>query len=423
MAIALLPLAISAFIGFHFLNSGVIHSYRDVSQRLHAQIAPLQILRLEVHEAIVPVDEFLEDGDPAHQAAYRTTRNNVEDHFARLLKNMDGDPNVKSLLSRARADWSDADKHAMEILNSFEKRGTPQITSAILRFHSEITATVDKLQTGYMQINASVDKDFRKADLYYERTLWIIGISIGVSLCAIIISVTLVSRMLAASVDRLVEGATRIADGDRNHRIEVTIPPELSRVADEFNHMISRIKDTEEALEQLARRDSLTGLPNRREFDEALDEMYACIERHFHTWAVLAIDIDHFKNINDNHGHAAGDAVLKSVSQTMRANLRPYDKLFRTGGEEFTALLPETDESTACYVAERLREAIASNTVEFIDNKISITVSIGIAVAAPGHSMRNVLHTADTALYEAKENGRNQVFAGKPHAKKALVAV
>ncbi len=411
MAVALLPLAASAVLGFYFLNHGVIDSYTDIAYRLHKQIAPIQALRLEMQEALVPVDEFLEDGAATHAAAYRTARSNIESHFADLATSLDTSSNFKSLLVRAREGWTVADKHALEILQAMGERGTPGLTRAVLAFHGEVTSAVDRLQTVYKQIDATLDEDFRVAELYYERTVWVIGIATGVSLLAILFSVTLVSRMLSSSVDRLVEGAAKIAEGDRDHRIEVTVPPELSRVANEFNLMIGRIRDTEEALERLARRDTLTGLPNRLEFDEALAEMQARIERHGVSWGVLTVDIDYFKSVNDTYGHAAGDEVLKAVSQAMASRLRPYDKLFRTGGEEFTILMPETDLDGALRVAERLRETVEALVVKCRNDDISVTISGGIAMATRNRFVSDVLNLADTALYQAKSNGRNQIVS------------
>ena len=175
--------------------------------------------------------------------------------------------------------------------------------------------------------------------------------------------------------------------------------------------MIGRIRDTEEALERLARRDTLTGLPNRLEFDEALAEMQARIERHGVSWGVLTVDIDYFKSVNDTYGHAAGDEVLKAVSQAMASRLRPYDKLFRTGGEEFTILMPETDLDGALRVAERLRETVEALVVKCRNDDISVTISGGIAMATRNRFVSDVLNLADTALYQAKSNGRNQIVS------------
>ncbi|MFV0276562.1 MAG: GGDEF domain-containing protein, partial [Parahaliea sp.] len=130
------------------------------------------------------------------------------------------------------------------------------------------------------------------------------------------------------------------------------------------------------------------------------------------------MDIDYFKTINDTHGHAAGDDVLKKVSAIMAQNLRPYDRLFRTGGEEFTALLPNTDEVAACEVAERLRKIIeASTVVTHLDIELHVTLSIGVAVSSRQHDEGSLVEAADAALYRAKSAGRNRyVLSGADDA-------
>jgi diguanylate cyclase (GGDEF)-like protein len=173
--------------------------------------------------------------------------------------------------------------------------------------------------------------------------------------------------------------------------------------------MIVRIHESENALADLARLDGLTKLPNRRAFDQALDEMFATMRRLRIGGALLMLDVDHFKRINDTHGHGAGDDVLQAVARVMSADTRLNDRIFRVGGEEFAVLMLGADETAAATAAERLRQAIAQHPFAVRTDHVPVTVSVGLAVATPETDSATVVEAADAALYRAKRDGRNRV--------------
>lgn len=161
--------------------------------------------------------------------------------------------------------------------------------------------------------------------------------------------------------------------------------------------------------EMLARTDSLTGLLNRRGLEEhALREIERS-RRHGTPLALLAIDLDHFKNINDRYGHETGDTVLCLVASTLAAAMRNYDVAARLGGEEFIALLVNTNGQNAVSTAERLRSAVEALRVSAGGHGLRFTASFGIAVFHSGDTLEGVLRRADQALYAAKLAGRNCV--------------
>ncbi|MBN7796073.1 GGDEF domain-containing protein [Parahaliea mediterranea] len=408
LLLALAPLAVFAALTFQLLDRGVIASYADVSYRMRHQIAPVQLLRLHIQGSVVPVDEYLEDRNPQHANAYRMLRAEIEGEFANLLEALGDDSQIAGLARRSLDDWTEADQAANTLLHTAHPHGDPRLVELLLQYHGRVESAIDKLAAVYRKLDSIVESDYGVASLFYERSLWVLAIAAFVSLLTIIFSVRLISEMLSGSVDRLVEGALKFADGERDHRIEVDVPPELGRVANEFNIMIDRVRASESKLAELARRDPLTGLPNRREFDEALTEMRSRLDRFGERWSILAIDIDHFKAVNDTYGHAAGDQVLKAAATTMQRVLRPYDRLFRTGGEEFTALLPDTGRAGAGEVAERLRSAIERAEIHYRETAIPVTISLGVAVGNREHDDGSLVEAADTALYEAKAGGRNR---------------
>jgi len=172
-------------------------------------------------------------------------------------------------------------------------------------------------------------------------------------------------------------------------------------------------EQAEEQLAELARLDPLTGAANRRSFFEAAEVELARARRHARPQAVVMLDIDHFKSVNDSHGHLTGDELLRRVAAECRAQLRATDLFARYGGEEFVCLLDGTDAEGAMQTAERMRAAVESGVVLVSEGRrVRATISAGVAVADPGEPLTAVLARADRALYASKEAGRNRVTAG-----------
>ena len=177
----------------------------------------------------------------------------------------------------------------------------------------------------------------------------------------------------------------------------------------------SRTKQLEEAnarLQQMSATDALTGLYNRRQFDESLDRQYELARRESTELSVLVIDLDHFKSLNDTYGHPAGDEVLRQTAARLRKALkRTSDRAYRYGGEEFVVLLPDSGTSAARIVAKQIWTAMRGETMNIEGNAIRVTVSIGIATEKPGAEGDAVrlFRRADEQLYRAKSEGRDRI--------------
>jgi two-component system, cell cycle response regulator len=175
---------------------------------------------------------------------------------------------------------------------------------------------------------------------------------------------------------------------------------------------ISERKAAEDELRRLATTDPLTSVANRREFMEAAERELARVRRYGRPLALLMLDVDHFKSINDAYGHAAGDDVLVTLAAETRECLRECDVIGRLGGEEFAVILPETPLVEALEVAERLRRRLQGLSIRCGPHNINFTVSIGVgACAASDMSIEAPLTRADHALYTAKREGRNRVIS------------
>ncbi|MEA1935727.1 MAG: diguanylate cyclase [Thermodesulfobacteriota bacterium] len=186
-----------------------------------------------------------------------------------------------------------------------------------------------------------------------------------------------------------------------------------------------RIVDLEKALQESNRKlhemavtDSLTGIFNRRAILERLGDELSRAGREKPPLCLMMLDIDHFKRVNDEHGHAVGDKVLVEVVNRVNSQLRPYDVMGRYGGEEFLLGMPGADPENSRKIAERIRTSICEKPFETDDKKLNVSISLGVTSIVPSRDsdtnnlLEAVIKTADDALYKAKETGRNRVVYG-----------
>lgn len=213
------------------------------------------------------------------------------------------------------------------------------------------------------------------------------------------------------------EGWRRRADSARFWGSCLIAPLQAAEDADPATRAYSLIvrdisdhREARERLRQVINCDHLTGLMNRRAFFEAAELEVQRWQRQPRSLALVMVDADHFKSVNDRHGHAAGDAVLRHLAAGMSATFRVMDVVARIGGEEFAVLLPDTTLEGACAVAARLCARIAEHAVEVDGSSIRYTISAGVAVMDDSVTgVGDLLKRADTAMYAAKAKGRNRV--------------
>jgi diguanylate cyclase (GGDEF)-like protein len=414
MSLAVVPLLVSMAVVHFLMSHQALGAFDDVAARYRDERAPLNDLRIELWEAQAPVSAYLEDRQPTEPALYRERRVAVESGFARLQTVFASDRAMSALLARAQDDWSAADRIAAGLLAHPSAPGDSGDAALESELDARITAAADKLRAICTQLDRAIEADHSAAERATERALWVSVIAAVLSLLMVVLGVTVISRIMLRNVHRLVEGARRFAEGDRSHRIEIGVPPELREVATEFNRMIGKIDEAEELLAAQARHDPLTGLENRRAFDEAIDASLARMRRVGEQFFVAAIDVDHFKKVNDTYGHGAGDDVLRSIGETLRSTIREVDRAFRIGGEEFVVLLTDCDAKGAFTAAERLRAKIAATGIPTAGTELRVSASFGLAEATPTGSVAELLRTADTALYAAKAGGRNRIEVAQP---------
>ncbi|MEN3111585.1 diguanylate cyclase [Uliginosibacterium paludis] len=220
------------------------------------------------------------------------------------------------------------------------------------------------------------------------------------------------SQVLAGAEIVKEECVIRKATGEVVHRIvnkRRSLYFDGTPVVIGIDHDITRWRVAEHALQLLAQEDPLTGIANRRHFQVLAQSLLEHLSRYPDALSLVLIDLDHFKLVNDRYGHHAGDQVLVRTTERLRQTLRRPDIPGRWGGEEFIVLLPHTGAEDALQVAERLRLALAEAPLHCDAGVISVTLSAGVTLHRPGESLDSLIARADTALYAAKESGRNRV--------------
>lgn len=196
------------------------------------------------------------------------------------------------------------------------------------------------------------------------------------------------------------------------HAVEYGVISEAALLALALAYQMRLHQQASVRAEQLSRIDPLTGLYNRRGFFELAEPIWSTSERRQRPLILIMLDIDHFKKINDEYGHAAGDIVLTEIADILAKACRTGDVLARWGGEEFILLLPETDFEQALAFAERVRQLIEAQRIRVTQDTISVTASFGLTGRDQHVCLEDMIHAADDRLYHAKQNGRNRVSAG-----------
>ncbi len=255
---------------------------------------------------------------------------------------------------------------------------------------------------------------------------------IGLISVILLIVTTIAFRMghaIVIPLQRLICATEKIVKGDLNVELTTTQKNEMGQLTQMFNQMTDRLRQNQaeinaastamqlknQLLETLSITDSLTGLYNRNKLNLIINDQLARYARNKRPFAVLMIDVDYFKTLNDSLGHVAGDEILTAVAKKIFHCIRSVDFAARYGGDEFILILTETTVDEAMKTAERIRSHVANIYCNAINNTVQVTLSIGIIQSEPEDtSLTILLSRVDSALYEAKHAGRNQAYCMQP---------
>lgn len=279
-------------------------------------------------------------------------------------------------------------------------------------------------ESAVLPVTVVAERD--RAEVYLDwvklRNLFLMLVS-GLALAVALVAYRL-GRSIALPLRRLIDAADRIADGDLDVKLIIKQNDEIGRLTRVFNQMADSLRGSRAEvvaasetlrqqnllLETLSITDSLTKLYNRSKLDAILNEQIALFKRSRRPFSLLMLDVDHFKTINDSHGHIVGDELLATVAGILARSIRSIDYAARYGGDEFVVVLVDTPRAAALETAERIRAHVELETYGAGDQRITVTVSVGIAQwQANDMTSTEVYARADQALYDAKRAGRNRV--------------
>lgn len=333
------------------------------------------------------------------------------------------DRDVKALVTASQFKTEDQKRSVTQLIKSLET-GEGAIPRSPGQSHQQTLALLSaegraRLTRIYSQCEKLVDISRSKledAQARVRETVEKTELTALAAAGAVIVATLLVAFVLAMSLvnplKRLLSGVQKVTTGEFNLELPVDGSDEIGRLTREFNTMARNLEEKQQRLVTETITDSLTELHNFRYFQTHLKDEISRATRYKHTFALLIIDIDHFKHFNDTNGHQMGNVILKEIATTLKETLRREDFIARYGGEEFVVILPETDKVHALPVAERLRNAIEQSDFPGREKQPlgKISVSIGAAIF-PEHGgvPTRLIEAADKALYAAKAAGRNKV--------------
>lgn len=405
--VALLGLILGSF-SMWFLQK--LQEYnQSLSQRFH-EIEEVREVEAAITSLPFPLQRYVTKHDPHAKLEFTKTFHHIE----HLLNNLG----------------------KMSVVNTEEHEMIEYVTESLDTFHEEVDELLTHPQSKNMDMSLrvselaethllplttrlndwhrgeveQVDQVSADAGTMLSRFIWISILLFILMIAMILVSVWVHSRILIRPLMQVVNGTENLAKGDLAQQISISASDEIGLLANHINEMALKLSQFHKNLERMAVTDQLTGLLNRH----ALPEIFAkeCNRAHHNKTgiAVILMDIDYFKSVNDTYGHPAGDNVLRHVAAVCRTMVREYDFVFRYGGEEFLLLLPVADKNDVAPMAERIRERIARTPWTYETGSIALTASFGAAYFPDdGEDISDVLKKADDALYHAKKSGRNRV--------------
>ena len=399
------------------------------------EIENIQRLSLSIERVLMPANDYLISGDVQEKERYRARTEELMTRVAAY------ESHHKDISVDLRRKLAVMDERAQAIF-ALPLRAAPEHSEGAALMYSMDKAGEDAylfLEVHYAEDRREHREIFAEADrimVFLNRSMFWGGVVVVV---LGVFFVFYLERSIRVPMEKLSAGVKGVAAGDWK-RIDMggssSHGSEISALATEFNSMVDKLHSSYDGLEKkveertaeladanvklevLAVTDGLTGLFNHRHFDNTLEAELKRAERYGHTLALLMLDIDDFKRVNDTYGHQFGDHVLRGIAASLVESARKTDIVSRFGGEEFAIVLPEIDRDGAVALAERIRESVSSKSYRVNESgqqsgqEVTVTISLGVAsYSGDGDGIDGLISKADNAPYKAKGDGKDRVEA------------
>lgn len=407
IAAMLLPLLVFAVGAFYALMDST-DSFQEITEEFTAELPGVSQLKSILLIAQMPPNDYLVSGNAAEQNSFNNIVGQIDDQLFQLNTAPFGSREERLRMDQIRQHWAEAKALAQRIFAIAEAKYDPR-AEALMK---EFDAHINKCVSATNQIEHFAYQEIKEEQQRIANNLrYFLATLAGTLLVGLVLAILggmVMLRSVIPPLKKLNQGAKQISRGNFKP-LEFPHRNEFTQVFDTFNAMAANLAQNQAELKDLAMRDGLTGLLNRREFQRLLEQEIDRARRANSQVSVILLDIDHFKKINDSFGHQVGDQVLRQISTLLTEQIRTMDHLARYGGEEFVIITPEATR-TAERIAERIRTAVAASThLDHHQGPFQITISLGIATC-PNHAADHdaLIRKADEALYRAKQSGRNR---------------
>lgn len=406
MAVMLLPL-LALGIGSLLSTQRMAAAMEEVGRAERDALRPVMNLQRLVLQAAMPPNDYLILGARSERAVFDLFVHQVDEAFALLLASKAFQEQRKlARLDEAHAAWDKARAAGAALLTTDPGAGVTAGGQRMKVFDTHIDHAVDALGRLYEAVRNEIEEQQVAARRLQQQATTYMALVFLSAVGVAVLAGYLLSRSIILPIRALQDGVFRFSRGDHSFRVALDRGDEFGHLAKTLNAMASRLEF-----------DTLTGVYNRAEFERRITSEVERTQRYGHSLTLVMLDLDRFKQVNDLHGHKAGDDVLRTVTRRLAQELRAADTLARYGGEEFVIIMPETGDAGARIVAERLRSAVASSPVATAAGvAVEMTVSVGCAtMPRDARSRDELIAAADAALYAAKAAGRDRVIAYTPN--------
>lgn len=388
----------------------VVDTFTHVVDDPYMELRDVARAQVAVSAALMPPNDYLIHGDQLERENFQVLAKAVDQQFERLGKLVGPVHHESGLIYAAREKWLIGKEQALELLSIPHPVGNHHAAMAMERMDAQFDKVLADLDAASRLSTREAETELLRARSLRDDVVFKVLLVMILGLTIAAVSAWFLLQSTVIPIQKLHRTVQQFGRGQLDRRAEIQSDDEVGKLASAFNDMAGQVQNITETLTNESHHDPLTGALNRREFERQFQNILQHAIRHNRPLTVAMMDLDHFKNINDTHGHQVGDEYLKVLCKVIESNLRPGDVFARYGGEEFVAVLPDSDAVGARRVAERFRLLAAGAGIKRNGKMVSTTLSIGLSTfPVDGATVAELMAASDRALYGAKAAGRDRV--------------